>query len=101
MNFKKTLLTLPLLALSVAPALQAGDQTEREPQHRTEKAAERRVRKGYYNNNSRYNQYYDSQGYPINPASSRNANQNRELRQMDQNHDGVVSQHERAQFNRK
>jgi hypothetical protein len=101
MNFKKALLTLPLLALSVAPALQAGDHTEREAQRRAEKAAERRVRHGYYNNSSRYNQYYDNRGYPINPAYTGNAYRNPALRQMDRNHDGVVSQQERAEYYRK
>ena len=99
MNFKKALLTLPLLALSVAPALQAADHTEREAQRRAEKAAERRVRHGYFNHGSRYNQYYDSHGYPVNPAYTGNAYKSPSLQQMDRNHDGVVTARERERFN--
>ena len=100
MNFKKTLLTLPLLALSVAPALQARDHTEREMRHRTEKAAEWRAHRGYYNNSSRYNQYYNNNGYPYNPAYNynRNSYRSRAMQQMDRNHDGVISPREREHF---
>ena len=98
MNLKKALLTLPLLALSVAPALQARDHTEREREYRAEKAAERRARHGYYNNSSRYNQYYNNHGYPYNPSYTANGYRNRVANQMDRNHDGVVTPREREQF---
>jgi len=101
MNFKKALLTLPLLALSVAPALQARDHTEREMQRRAEKAAESRAHHRYHNYGLRYNQYYNNQGYPYNPSYTGNAYRSRAAREMDRNRDGVVSQRERAEFYRK